>query len=229
MNRRVIKFLETIFNPTIEECEKYCFIVRGIEYQRDAVLRLDELKGQIAKIKSAMVQELDEDAANCCLSLEMGASALQHELSLWIAIKEDRMDDAWDELVSAESTTDAAVRAHKISDHMVRYYYRLQAIEKLLFPKIIFTSPGYTYQFSRCTICGSEYGSCDHLKGLAYMGEFCTQELLEVSIRELSIVDEPANRHARITSMTIDGVMRDHLTWRVVSVDPHEHVSNLEN
>lgn len=220
MNKKVAQFISSKFQPTIGECEKFLFLVRGVELQRDAAQTLEDLKGDILHLKNSMIRKKEEDAANCCLSLEMATLALQHELRLWVALKEDRMNDAWDELVDAESYTDAAIRAHEISNHMMAYFKRLNSIEELLFPGIIFMSPGFTILSSRCTICGSEYGSCDHLKGLPYMGKFCAREITKMRMQEISIVDTPANRHARVTAITIDGAIRDLLTWRVVPDNP---------
>lgn len=214
MNSIFVNFIETVYRPTIEECEKFCCIVRGIEFQKEAVKKIEDLKIKLMDIKTSMIQIQDEDAANCCLSLEKVASAKQHEFRLWIALKEDRMRDAWDDLVNAESSTNDAIIAHDISAPMVENFKRLKTIEELLFPHMIFVSPGFIILSSRCTICGCEYGSCDHLKGLPYMGEICAREITKTRIQEISIVNDPANRHARMIAMEIDGVKRDMLTWR---------------
>jgi hypothetical protein len=216
MNEFIVDFINSDFRPIIEECEKFCLIVRGIEFQKISVTKLDELLKEIVKIKTLMIKNLDEDASNCCLSLEMTAYALQHELKFWISLKEDRMGDAWDELIRAESNASNAISAHIISGHLVDYLYRLEILEKLMFPTMAFFSPGFVILSSQCTICDSEYGFCDHLKGLPYMGKICRRKITEMKIQEVSIVPKPANRHARVVSMTLDGKLRDILTWREI-------------
>lgn len=228
MNDILVEFVEKIFRPTIKDCQRFCFIVRAIEFQKESVDRLEGLKSQIAEIKKNMVEIKDEEAANCCLSLEDITEAIIHELKMWIDIKEDKMGDAWDELINAEMSADAAISAYTTLNNITDYLQNLSVLEGILFPKIIFVSPGMIINSSRCNICGSEYGGCDHLKGLPYMGQLCVQEITEAKFEEVSIVENPANKHARMAAMTIDGVNRDLLTWRKVPGDPREFVEKMK-
>ena len=50
-----------------------------------------------------------------------------------------------------------------------------------------------------CSVCGSEYGSCGHLKGEAYDGEVCCAILQEpVDAYEFSFVAVPAQKEAGV-------------------------------
>ena len=216
MNEEVVRFSEMTYRPILEGCQNFLYFVRGIEFQIEAVNKLEQLIKEVMTIKAHMIENQDEDAANCCLSLEMVAKALIHEIKMWISLKEDRTGDAWDELISAETAADMAISAHPISNNMIDYIFRLKEFEKILFPKVIFLSPGYVILSSRCSICGNEYGTCDHLKGLPYMGQICVDEITDTQIAEVSIVATPANRHCRIYKMKVDGAMRDIFTWRVM-------------
>jgi hypothetical protein len=79
---------------------------------------------------------------------------------------------------------------------------------------MVFLSPGFLILSSKCSICGKEYGFCDHLIGLPYMGQLCAREITEMKIEEISIVPMPANKSARVRVMSLDGCMRNTMTWR---------------
>ena len=81
---------------------------------------------------------------------------------------------------------------------------------------------------AECSICGKEYGECDHIKGRAYMGEQCYRIIKEADLLEASTVEKPANKLCRIISYTgNDGVKRDVLTWRVIAEEPDQDKDNV--
>jgi hypothetical protein len=101
------------------------------------------------------------------------AEAFINELNMWIALKEEKYAKAWDFLVEAQMAATNAMQAHCIADHLESYVVRLSAVEEIIFPNHGFLSIGAIVQKSECTICGQEYGTCDHLVGEPYMGELC--------------------------------------------------------
>lgn len=168
-----------------------------------------------------MISKDDEDAANAMLSIEEMITALLSELRMWIALKGEDADAAWDQLVSAQYAARTAVQAHTIASHLDGYINHLHDLERVLFPPLAFFSPSYIIEHSTCSICGQEYGECEHIVGKAYMGQICTKVIEKVKeITEVSLVDEPANKRARITKITDDnGIWRDIMTWQVVPND----------
>jgi hypothetical protein len=68
---------------------------------------------------------------------------------------------------------------------------------------------------SECSICKQDYGECDHVKGRAYMGELCVRIITKAELREISLVKEPANKHARALHFSEKEGNRDIITWRI--------------
>jgi hypothetical protein len=221
MNATVTEFLDH-FQQTVAECRRFCYAARAREFQAESIATLEILDSQIAALKAEMIEAQDEDAANCLLSLSLAARALSHELEMWVALKDDSAASAWDSLVEAQTCASNAIRAHTISDHLERYVERLEVLERVLFPSITFMSVGMVIQESHCSICGCEYGDCDHLKGEVYMGEMCARVITQADLKETSIVPEPANKHARMIAISDGNAMRDLLTWRLIPPSENE-------
>jgi hypothetical protein len=171
--------------------------------------------------KSNAVKNGNEESANALLSLEMLIRAMESELRMWVALKDEAPSDAWRYLVDAQTASRSAVAAHTIGKKLnaLNYLKRLVAFETLLFPPQGFTSIGASVKYAECSICGQEYGICDHLAGRPYWGQICVRNVVDASLNEISIVSEPDNKCCRITAIQDDeGLMRDTMTWRVVSV-----------
>jgi len=77
---------------------------------------------------------------------------------MWILLKEEKPDEAWDKLVSAQMAAADAVRAHMGFAHLETQAQRLEEIERLVFPRQVFVSAGIIVQHQECSICGNEYG-----------------------------------------------------------------------
>ena len=209
------------FNETVVECQKFCYITRAKEFQVQARDRLIPLTAKAEQLKERAIAGKYEDAANAMLSHEEMTKALINELSMWIALKDADPAAAWDFLVDAQMATISAMQAHSVADHLEGYAAHLTALEKHIFPNHGFYSIGAIVKKSECSICGQEYGECDHLLGRPYMGKICTQYVAEYELEETSIVFNPANKHCRISSVTDDeGVKRDTLTWQVIPNTP---------
>ena len=151
------------------------------------------------------------------LSLENLIDAMINELKMWIALKEDNPNEAWDFLINAQSAVRTAAQAHSIAIDLNAegYANKLHLLEKLLFPPQMFFSPGLIIEKAECSICGKEYGECEHIVGKAYMGKMCYKIITKIKeMKEVSIVEEPANKHARMLQFTDEGVTRDFMTWR---------------
>lgn len=205
------------FLSKVQQAERMCFAVRAVELQHEAINDLKSLKEKACQLKGRIVASGFEDLANQMLSYENALQALSCELEMWVAIKEDKADVAWDALVEAQTSARHALIAHDISSHLTAYLKRLKMLEMLLFPRMQFMSVGVLVKKSTCSICGEEYGDCGHLKGKVYMGEICAREIVDGHLVETSLVDEPTNRHCRVTHFTEGGITRDVLTWRLAT------------
>ncbi len=227
MNEHIQKFLIE-FSETANELQKFCFMTRAKELQLEACDILEELKEKADELKREVISHRDEDSANAMLSIEEMIIALMSELRMWIALKDDDADSAWNHLVSAQYSARTAMQAHSVANHLDGYVNHLHLLEHILFPPLAFFSPGMVIGKSRCSICGQEYGECDHIVGKAYMGEMCIRIIEEVKeLKEVSLVTEPANKRARVSRITDeDGILRDALTWRVVLNNSNKTVNS---
>jgi len=210
------------FERLTEDCAKFLFITRGKEFQQEAVEKLSALKQKISLFKEKAVEKEDEDSANLALSLELFISAFISELEMWMELKEDNPNKAWDYLADAQLFARDAAQAHRIvQERAERYANKLYLLEKLLFPPQIFLSPGFIHTKEECSICGKEYGECEHIKGKAYMGKICHTIMKDIEIKEVSFVNEPAGKYRRVLQLTDEhGITRDLMTWkRIEKVD----------
>ncbi|MGC8757996.1 MAG: hypothetical protein ACP5QX_06055 [Caldisericaceae bacterium] len=227
MNEDIKLFLKE-FDKPIKGCGNFCFMSRGKEFQQDAINELTALKQKVISLKEKAIKNKDEDSANCALSLENIIDAMINELMMWIALKEDDPNKAWDYLIEAQSNAKTALKAHYIAIdlNMEKYSDKLYLLEKLLFPPQIFFSPGFIIIESKCSICGKEYGECEHIVGKAYMGQMCNRIITETDLKEVSVVEEPANKHARILTFTDNGVTRDFMTWKIIDGQKENNKDN---
>jgi len=178
------------------------------------------IKDEVPKAKELVLTN-NEDIANELLALELMLEAQAQELEMWLALKDSRAADAWENLISAQDAARSAVRAHRLGEMLERSQERLHVMEKILFPPQLFFSIGAIVRESTCSICDSPYGECDHIKGRAYAGKICSRIISKAEVREVSIVDDPANKRCRVLEITEGGIARDYLTWAPIqkSVD----------
>ena len=112
------------------------------------------------------------------------------------------------------------MQAHDVANDSTDYIEHLHDLERVLFPPQIFLGAGMIVEGSTCSICGKEYGECEHIKGKAYMGKICGRRITKIKeFREISIVEIPGNKHCRLFAVSDkDGIERDCLTWRQISL-----------
>jgi len=215
--------LKDLFS-TLQDCERFCFLTKAEEFQLQSIKKLEFLKGRVLENKEKAISEKNEKMANVLLSAEYAIEALISELKMWIELKNEGYDKAWDLLVTAQDCIRNSFQANADTEfnfdgHSIKLFF----IEKIIFPKFAFLSPGLVIESTRCSICNKNYDECTHIVGKAYMGKLCYQIVDKIKeIREVSIVESPANKHARITSFTEDGITRDILTWKEVK----KHLNN---
>src|SRR3984893_7184011 len=102
-----------LFNASVEGKANLSYIVRDSDLQRDGLAELSALAVKIEAWKRKAISEQDENQANLFLGCECVIEALQAELNMWLQLKEAKPDDAWNSLVTAQSATRDAIRAHR--------------------------------------------------------------------------------------------------------------------
>jgi hypothetical protein len=218
MHEEVELFLKEYIRTTTE-CGKFLYASRGKEFQQEAIVEMSNLRSKATALKTKMKDLKDESSANALLSLEGLIDAMVDELRMLVSLKEDDANGAWDHLIEAQAAVRNALQAHSLASDLdgEKYATKLDLLEKLVFPPQLFFSPSLIVESAKCSICGAEYGDCGHVIGRAYMGELCHRVVTKIrKLTEISIVKQPASKHARMYRFGDDGAMRDIMTWRVL-------------
>lgn len=142
--------------------------------------------------------------ANRILSIEEAAKSWTRSLQMWSDLRTEDWDSAWDNMVYAQRRAQRSVRADSLGEklHMDQFYKRLNLVEELLFPDQLFSSVGMQVGTGVCTLCEREYSECDHIKGLAYNGDFCTVRMEDAGkLDHVALVDDPDDKMLRIGSL----------------------------
>ena len=225
MNERVEEFIEE-YTDTVESCEKFGFLPREVEYQREAIEDLSKLLEKSAEVRMEVIEQGDEEAANQILALRCMINALRYDLKMWVDLKEEKWDSAWNALVDAQDSAKSARTAHEIAEqcNAKNYLNKLEMIENSVFPPQNFNSPGLYVESFSCSICGEDYSECQHIAGEPYWGFFCRRVVDNiVGTREVSLVENPEDKKARVTEhITDDGMVRDQLTWKKREMNEEE-------
>jgi len=215
----VLDQLREEFERLAEEAQTLTFLPRGTELQEQACARIEGFLGVLAATKVACVQSLDEVGANTVLDLELSLEVVRAELNMWLDLKRDAPEAAWDSLVSAQDLCENAIQVRRQvggdSSGLENLSMKLLLIEQMVFPPQAFNSVGGIADRRECSVCGGDYETCDHIKGRAYMGQVCHTRLFLREVREVSIVTDPANKRCRITHFSDQGKMRNKMTWRL--------------
>ena len=203
------------FNEMAAIAQRKAFVTVGIEIQKKEIETIINYRSELKELKNQFVEKNLEKESNLIYCLENSLLAVQYELQMLVNIKEDKMNEAWGNLVNAQVIYGTVVRNCPFElESTNRYVERLEAYEKLLFPKMFFSSVGGIIKKSNCSICKESYGKCNHIKGRLYYGELCVREITEMELEEVSLVDVPANKHCVMLQTTINNKTVDILTLR---------------
>ena len=140
------------FNRVVENAEILLSISRATELQEQALEDLKQAALQLKDEKDFAVGQANEDYANGLLGCECVTAALSAELKMWMLLKQERPEEAWDELVVAQMATSDALRAHANFGHLGPHVKRLEHIEEIVFPPQVFLSSGMIVDFEECSI-----------------------------------------------------------------------------
>lgn len=216
------------FNSVVEESEVFLFITRDTELQQDCVENLLKLKEEIALELDSAVLDSNEEYANTLLGCTYVASTLISSIQMWILLKENNPDQAWDKLIEAQSTALAAARSSENFRHLAEFYNTLTGIEKLVFPPQVFLSSGFIAKTMSCSICGDEYEDCPHVAGRPYMGHLCQINCNNLEVDHVAVVKHPADKRCRIINFQQNGLTRNRMTWRTTPSEEEKHAQGMQ-
>ncbi len=204
------------YTSVIHEAETLSFMARASELQAEKVEFLDKYLKQLRCVKAGFQDDTNEYGANIVLALELLTRAIRSELVMWLLLKREEPEKAWDSFIDAQGLAAAASRVHEVDQIALCRMPMYEVIEKVIFPPQMFFSSGFITKYRTCSICGSSYDDCDHLAGMPYIGELCTIIIKEVAeILEVSVVDKPADKQCRVTDFADQGHYRNKMTWRL--------------
>ena len=202
----------------LKNAMRYCFLTRGIEFQRRKAGQLSALYLDIIAKKACEASAGHTEAANYLLAMECAVQCLRMELEMYVSLKTDDMDGAWENLIGAQDAARDSMSADEsVREAMEERLCWLDRIESVMFPRQVFMSPGLVARKTHCSICKKPYEECQHLKGKAYNGEFCAEVIEEADLKEVSVVTDPANKRARVTAFGNRNAKRNTMTLRRVS------------
>lgn len=206
------------FNEIVSISQKKAFITIGIEIQKEEIETIQKYLKELSDLKKEYVNRQLENEANLVYCIENSLLAIAYELQMLVNIKEDKMDEAWDNLVRAQVIYGTVISNSNFQDESNQIYLsRLEQYEKLLFPNLYFQSVGGIIKQSHCSICNEKSGKCNHIKGKLYYGELCTRVITDIVLEEISLVENPANKHCRVISIEQNGKKIDILTLREIA------------
>ncbi len=139
MNEKLQQFVDA-FDKGLPKFLRLCYMTPGKELQLEASTHLASCRDQVTKIKEEALADQDEDSVNAAVSLEKIIDVLIHELMMWIALKEDKADQAWENLVTAEMSLPDALSAHDLASSFEAYADHFLALQTVLFPQQTFLS-----------------------------------------------------------------------------------------
>lgn len=208
------------FNKMSAISQKKAFITVGTEIQKEEIEILENYRKELNNLKKDFVVRNLENEANLVYCIESSLLAIQYELQMLVNIKEDKMNEAWGNLVNAQVIYGTVIRNFPFKLETEKgYLERLSDYEKLLFPKLHFQSVGGIIKKSHCSICNQKPSKCIHIKGKLYNGELCCRVITEIELEEISLVKNPANKHCRVISIEQNGKKIDVLTLREESTN----------
>lgn len=203
------------FNKGIEEAENFLSLARSSRLQLEQCLALDLLLYNATRIKHEAVRCGEEDNANLFLGFECAIGAIRSELTMWILLKQDMPNEAWDRLVAAQMACLDAIRAHRGFAHCEQRLRDLEQLEGQIFPPQAFMSAGFVSDRLDCSICGERYSKCEHLRGKPYMGQFCEVILRNPKGDHVALVKAPADKRCRVVSVKTTDGHRNKLSWEI--------------
>jgi hypothetical protein len=193
---KISKIMEEIideFNEVANKAQYLAIFVRDINLQKEEVAFIDLYIDKIARLLEK--DTFTDTELNLLLFFKMSIEAVQDEIQMIICLKENQTSLAWEFLIKAQSTVSIALLNHPSNSKSLEgFMNRLESYEKVLFPKIMFSSIGGIIKESTCNLCKNDYENCSHIKGKFYKGKLCVREIQKIDLEEISLVENPASK-----------------------------------
>ncbi|WP_171938754.1 hypothetical protein [Herbaspirillum rubrisubalbicans] len=213
------------FNDRITKAESFLLLSRSSRLQYEQALELNTLVHDIARTKQIAIANQHEDLANLFLGFECAVGAIRSELMMYVLLKRDDANAAWDRLVAAQMGCLDAMRAHEGFADCAKRLAHLHELEKQLFPPQTFMSAGFLSTQLDCSICGQPTAKCDHLRGRPYMGQLCEFIHREPRGDHVALVEVPADKRCRVVSIKTKDGHKDRITLEVTPYKEGESYS----
>lgn len=199
----------------LAECSNYIFFVRATELQLRTVNLLTQSLKQINEVKEHFISQQQESISNTLFTYELYFESVLFQINMVLELKNNEPSKAWEYLVKSQVSAQAALRiGFRNEEILMQHSQKLLMDEKTYFPPQLFVSAGFMIHGSKCSICQDEYELCNHIRGMAYMGEMCSEILNHAELVEVSVVENPADKMCRATTVTIDGKLYDAFSLR---------------
>lgn len=216
------------FNDGIKEAEKFLCLARSSPLQHEQCLVLDVLLYNVAKAKQIAVTSQNEDLANLFLGFECAIGAIRSEIMMYVLLKRDDANAAWDRLVAAQMGCLDAMRAHQGFSNCAKRLADLQDLERRFFPPQVFISAGFLSIRLDCSICGQPTSQCNHLRGRPYMGQLCEFIHRQPRGDHIALVEVPADKRCRVVSFKTRDGHKNRITWELTPYSEGESYSEKE-
>lgn len=211
-----VQAVKADYDRLTAQFEPLLFLARSGRLQAEAVVALRSLVDRIDLSRIHAIRTCDEPIANAMFALKSLAQAMSAELDVYLLLKRDQPEKAWNRLIDAQEAIGLAMRAEPRLGRKAGNLVRLRELEAALFPPQTFTSAGLIARGLSCTICRGDYEACTHVAGRVYMGRLCSAAPVDVVADHLAVVADPVDRRCRFTSRGVPGVgMRNLMTWEI--------------
>ncbi len=215
-----IELLIEEFEQVAHRAQTLTFPARASELQEEAIRDVDTFLELLEKQKAIAQEQREEFDANAILGMELSLATVRSELTMWLRLKRDDPESAWNDLINAQTSLRSAIAVRRqLGIHTLtleNLQRKFDFIERFIFPPQMFNSIGGTVAWRECSICGHDYEECDHIAGRAYMGRLCYCILREFSSMDhVALVEDPADKRCRITHFSEGPKMRNKMTWRL--------------
>lgn len=214
--RKTIEQIRQAYNEHLENCTKYLFYTRSTEKQKEIVANLMTFKEEIKRYKYGAIKARNEQAANILFHFQCILNSNISLLELWINLKSNKYNEAWDSLIEAEKYLEYGIKCVDGHYGLEEYGKKLIEIEHSIFPGFpYYNSMGIIIKGGKCSICGQPFTKCKHIEEKIYWGRVCRIiEPEKIDIDHSAIVKIPKDRRCIITEISDEeGSMINYFTW----------------
>ncbi len=182
---------------------RYLFPVRDLDLQIDKANALGEFISKLIQAKFTLIGTGNPDFANKLLAMEYFAISMHLCLVMWIDLRIGKPESAWLSLVDAQRSAKLALRVHESCSNARNLLDIMDGYEAILFPKRMFCSHSAIFESCTCSICDAPFDNCDHISGMAYDGQLCSEISGPIAhLDHVAIVELPYDKgcvvHARV-------------------------------